>query len=482
MVYKIVLYGAGRRCKNLCRIIQQTNIEIVAIVDNDSAKWGEEVEGYRVLSPDKVIRFTDTSLCITIADFNITRQIRRELQQIYHYDLQREISYNKLILKSYKENLKVKDMILDYIRNKTGVEAILFDCYTGINLGGIEAWTIDICESLIKSGKKDVYIISDKGNYQVPHLIEKQVINVDIEHDVNFSMSSVLNIIKAIMGKIPCKVITRTVDPVMLAAYLIKQYYPDMVEIISVIHGGSEKIYEEYMDFQECTDIYIGVSQDIRNDMISKGIEPEKVYAMTCPFLCEPILNRTYTEDVLLPIHIGYAGRMDGMEYSQKRMDLLLQLVRVLEKKQISYNMELAGDGPVRKEMEEFVYANGLREKVHFLGRLERSELSAFWKRQDICINLADYEGRSISIIEAMGNGAVPVVTATSGVNEDIKDGLNGYIVPIGDYLAAAEKIEFLAKHRERLSGMGQLAHDAVYPKSLMEPHLKLWKRILKLV
>ena len=86
---------------------------------------------------------------------------------------------------------------------------------------------------------------------------------------------------------------------------------------------------------------------------------------------------------------------------------------------------------------------------------------------------------RSISILEAMGNGAVPVVTATSGVREDIREGVNGYIIPLRDYEIMVERIEELSHHRERLPGMGELAHSAVYPKSLMGTHLKFWEEIL---
>ena len=103
-----------------------------------------------------------------------------------------------------------------------------------------------------------------------------------------------------------------------------------------------------------------------------------------------------------------------------------------------------------------------------------------FWKRQDVCVNLADYEGRSISIIEAMGNGAVPVVTATSGVREDITDTVNGYIVPVGDYCAIADRIRMLDRERALLPKMGKLAHAAVAPKRWMKKHVEFWKDILR--
>ena len=95
------------------------------------------------------------------------------------------------------------------------------------------------------------------------------------------------------------------------------------------------------------------------------------------------------------------------------------------------------------------------------------------------CVNIADYEGRSISITEAMGSGAVPIVTATSGVKEDIRQGKNGYIVPIGSYCDIAKHIEYFFLNREMLCTMGRLAHDAVLPKSYMKKHIDFWKEIL---
>lgn len=83
---------------------------------------------------------------------------------------------------------------------------------------------------------------------------------------------------------------------------------------------------------------------------------------------------------------------------------------------------------------------------------MDRSNISTFWKNQDICVSTSGFEGRSHSIIEGMGNGAVPIVTATSGVRKDITDGVNGYIVSLGDYHTLAEQIEYLAQYRERLS------------------------------
>ena len=351
----------------------------------------------------------------------------------------------------------------------------MFSLKSGFILGGIEEWTTGLCEAMIKSGRKQTYVIAKEGDYHVPELLKTHMVLIDMSSPVQFSTDSVLNICKAILRKLPCKIITTQPDEIMLAAYLVKCCYPDLVEIISTIRGGQEQIYEAYMDFRKCPDLYIGVSQDIRRSMIQRGIAPEKILTMCVPFACEKVLKRTYTTNEALPVKIGYAGRMEKI---QKRMDLLLKLFARLDEKKIDFEAELAGDGPMREEMGEFVCSNHLESKVKFLGRIQRSEIPAFWKKQDICVNIADYEGRSHSIIEAMGNGAVPVVTDTSGVRDDIVDGINGYVVPLGDYSAMADKIAYLVKNRERLLEMGKAAHDEVYPKSRMEDHLRFWETV----
>lgn len=46
--------------------------------------------------------------------------------------------------------------------------------------------------------------------------------------------------------------------------------------------------------------------------------------------------------------------------------------------------------------------------------------MDAFWKGQDVFVNVSEYEGTSLSMLEAMGYGCVPVVTDVSGAREFI--------------------------------------------------------------
>lgn len=472
---KLILYGSGRRCERICKLLKQANIEITAVLDSSREKWGKTVEGCLIEKPEKICNLSGACLCITVADIDAKNTIRKELKEKYHYNFEREINYNELILEAYEKNVWIRKQILNEKIDYDREEAVLFSLKNGFVLGGIEEWTTGLCKAMIENGRKEVYVISREGDYHVPKLLTDHMLLADMNLSAQFTMDAVLNICKVILRKLPCTVITTQPDEIMMAAYLVKCCYPGQIEIISTIRGGQEQIYDAYMDFKRCPDLYIGVSQDIRRNMIQRGIAPERILTMCVPFACEKLLKRTYTLQDELPIKIGYAGRLEKI---QKRMDLLLKLLVELDDKKVDFNAEVAGDGPMREEMEKFVCLNHLESKVKFLGRIQRSEIPAFWKKQDICVNIADYEGRSHSIIEAMGNGAVPVVTATSGVKDDIVDGVNGYIVPLGGYGAMAEKIAYLAENRKRLCEMGKAAHDEVYPKSRMEDHLRFWETV----
>lgn len=478
-VRQLVLFGAGKRCYSLCRLLKDSTLTEVWITDNDSQKWGTRIEGYVVQAPEVLLKNKDIEVCITIADELAAAQISVDLKEKYGVTPGAEVKYNSLILELLKKNNQIKKAIRGKNISVKSENSVLFDCYMGLGLGGVEAWTMDLCSAMLQKGLINCVIISDIGQYRVPESLKNNIVYVDIDHQNRFSIDTMLDLIDVIISKLPCQVVTCTTDEIMVAAYLVKCVYPDLVKIISVVHNSNEKVYSEYMDFKECIDVYIGVSMDIKQNLIKCGIDAERVFHMTCPFYCEKSLNRTYTIDMHKPIRIGYAGRMDGLEHSQKRMDLMMKLIVELVHRGINFHFEFAGDGPAKKIIENFIRENQFEGYVKLLGVIKRKQIPDFWKEQDLFVNVADYEGRSISLLEAMANGAIPVVTETSGVKEEIINGYDGYYVPLGDYLAIADKIEYLSIHRDLLSEMGRLSHDKVYPESSMEKHVHFWKEIL---
>ena len=136
--------------------------------------------------------------------------------------------------------------------------------------------------------------------------------------------------------------------------------------------------------------------------MIVKGVDPKKIFTMICPIECSEELVRNYAIDAQIPIRLGYAGRIT---VRQKRMDLMVKLISELENMHVNYNFEFAGEGDYVPMLQNAINQMGCQSRVKLIGKINNNQIPQFWQQKDICINLADYEGRSRSIAEAMANG-----------------------------------------------------------------------------
>jgi glycogen synthase len=73
----------------------------------------------------------------------------------------------------------------------------------------------------------------------------------------------------------------------------------------------------------------------------------------------------------------------------------------------------------------------------------------------DVFLLLSDYEGLPVALLEAMGHGVVPVVTRiASGNSEIIRDGTNGFFVNAGDFEDCVQRLELLARDKQRVTEM----------------------------
>ena len=479
MKEKLIIYGAGNRGKNLCELLMEVpDMDVFCVVDSDPKKWGKKLCGcFEIKTPETLRDVQGMRICITAHNSRAIQAIREKLDKEYQYDMGLEVGYEELVWPIFERDIRCQVSL----GSKQGT-SIIFDSYMGLGLGGIEAWTRDISTALVDRGWKDVRILSDQS---APPFLGRSMPVIDRAERVEDNgtedgKKNFRNLVGYFMKMAPCTIITSRPNVELMAACTVKRKYPEQIKVISVIHMGTLDTYRRYALFKEYVDLYIGVSQDIKDGMLEQGIAEDKVTAMACPFSCDKFLHRSYTTDRRSPICIGYAGRLDSISPDQKRMDLILSLIGELADRHIHFKMEIAGDGPAKEAMERSVKEKGLEQKITFLGSVDREDIPDFWKRQDICINLSDFEGRSISVIEAMGNGTVPIVTLTSGIREDIEDGKSGYHVPIGDYRSMADRIQYLEKDRIRIKKMGQAAHDMIYPKSRSSSHLMFWEGVLK--
>lgn len=118
----------------------------------------------------------------------------------------------------------------------------------------------------------------------------------------------------------------------------------------------------------------------------------------------------------------------------------------------------LAGDGPLRGELETLAKARGLDARVVFLGL--RSDLESIYPAADVVsVPSVGFESCSLAVLEAQATAVPAVASAIGGVPEHLVDGVGGLLVKPGDADELAKALELLLGNpalRARLGAEGR--------------------------
>jgi glycosyltransferase involved in cell wall biosynthesis len=90
----------------------------------------------------------------------------------------------------------------------------------------------------------------------------------------------------------------------------------------------------------------------------------------------------------------------------------------------------VANDGSLRPGLERQAAALGLAERVRFVGRLGVEEQARWYAHARWYLSLPASDSVSVSVLEAMAHGCVPIVSDLPANRELIEDRVNGLVVP----------------------------------------------------
>ena len=137
----------------------------------------------------------------------------------------------------------------------------------------------------------------------------------------------------------------------------------------------------------------------------------------------------------------------------QKGFAHLLDAVASLMSRGVPARLAIAGEGPLRAELEAYARGAGCADGVRFLGAIPgvRSLLAA----ADIFAGSSLREGLPLGVLEAMSCGRPVVTTDVGGNGEAVEDGITGRLVPAGDPEALAGALEDLFNDTAKRVAMG---------------------------
>jgi glycosyltransferase involved in cell wall biosynthesis len=102
-----------------------------------------------------------------------------------------------------------------------------------------------------------------------------------------------------------------------------------------------------------------------------------------------------------------------------------------------------------RADLQRMAAARGVQANLHFLGTISEEEKLALLRASDVLPFPSRYEGFGLPLLEGMAAGTPVISTAIPVVDEIVRDGENGLLVPYDDAQALARAIIAVVADRE---------------------------------
>ncbi len=217
--------------------------------------------------------------------------------------------------------------------------------------------------------------------------------------------------------------------------------------------------YYEPRHFKRCSH-FVGVTKDIVAHMVKNGVPENRAHFIpTFPDIAAmPPVDRL---TLATPRDAKVLLALSRL-HPKKGLDTLLAALKDLP----DCFVWLAGDGPLRRELENLARELGVIDRVRFLGW--RTDRAALLRGANICVLPSRYEPFGTVILEAWAAGTPLVACRSAGPSAHIEDGVNGMLVPIDDAPALAAAIRRVMEDedlRRRMVAQGYAAYIKTYTR-----------------
>ncbi|HEU4952579.1 MAG TPA: N-acetyl-alpha-D-glucosaminyl L-malate synthase BshA [Holophagaceae bacterium] len=136
----------------------------------------------------------------------------------------------------------------------------------------------------------------------------------------------------------------------------------------------------------------------------------------------------------------------------------VMDVIQVFERvrKQIPARLVMVGDGPDRAEAEAYCRDQGFAAEVRFTGK--QLDVGSVLACSDLFLLPSATESFGLAALEAMSYGVPVVAAAVGGVPEVIREGVDGYLRPMGDVDGMAEAALSILRDPAAHARMGERA------------------------
>ncbi|MGL1955892.1 MAG: glycosyltransferase family 4 protein [Colwellia sp.] len=107
------------------------------------------------------------------------------------------------------------------------------------------------------------------------------------------------------------------------------------------------------------------------------------------------------------------------------------------------------------KELKTTIAQVGLSDRIVFAGEQNFADIPKIFSALSLVVALSDNEGFGLTILEAMSSSAAVLASEAGAWPEVVRQGEDGYVVPVNDLPKVIEKMDLLLSEPEKLAQMG---------------------------
>ncbi len=338
---------------------------------------------------------------------------------------------------------------------------------THANTGGITSYILTLGEGLVKAGHK-VWVASSGGNC-VPRLeaagVRHLTINIRTKSEVSPKLWLSFGPLKDLIRKEGIDIIhAQTRVTQVLGVFLSRA---TGVAMVTTCHGFFRPRWFRKMfpcwgaaviaiskPVARHLSVDFGVAQN-QVHLIANGIDLDR-FVMTNEQMHRGARQKTDMGDgPLIGINtplIGVVARLSNV----KGIDVLIRAMPLILKEIPSANLLIAGQGPQEAALKKLTQDLKLTAHVHFKSTVNQTQdlLCAF----DVFVMPSLMEGLGLSVMEAQACGIPVVASSIGGLVDLIEDGRSGYLVPVNDPAALANRVIEVLRNPRQSKVMAQQA------------------------
>lgn len=165
-----------------------------------------------------------------------------------------------------------------------------------------------------------------------------------------------------------------------------------------------------------------------------------------------------------------------------KGYDYLLTALSRLKQTGVAFRAQIIGDGPLYSALRYTIADLDLESEVELPGSVPSSEVLPRLRAADLFVLSSHAEGISNAALEAMAVGLPVVTTNAGGMSEAVRDGVDGYVVPVRDINAMADRLQRLLADSALRERMGRSSRSRVEAGFLLSRQAEVFEEMYEAV